>query len=405
VTALRGETEASIVGVARARTRPAPQPHATIELASGAPIDFIPTNRGAVVRFSASDDHGHLVLLPRDGAYDVFAAGDATTIHGVRGAAGFVALRFGYRASSLPAALAGSDLAVVVDPIERPLKEANVATAIGASALGNDPLVELQCSDDTGTPRTIKPGVPGHIPFSARDTCRIVFHRERLAPENGAQRLTLEVNVTRVDGESRPEAHVSQSILLRPSPEPRYAWIKGVVGPFDHITVRVTHDADEAHYAGADDLQSGEPAAQWSVVAGVGHARIYATTAIPTGLYRVADRGHSGILSLNFGVVARFTWLDTEGHGGFLGLEAGVMGVGLANDVDSSGHSLTQIATVWGAGLSVPIANRSLATETSINLHAWGEYEISRALGNEPGNPFGFVFGPSISIGNVGTNL
>jgi hypothetical protein len=99
------------------------------------------------------------------------------------------------------------------------------------------------------------------------------------------------------------------------------------------------------------------------------------------------------------------TWLDSEGHGGFLGLEGGVMGVGLANDVGPSGQSLTQVATVWGAGLSVPIANRSLATETSINLHAWGEYEISRAIGNEPGNPLGFVFGPSISIGNVGTNL
>jgi hypothetical protein len=294
---------------------------------------------------------------------------------------------------------------VLIEPVERSLKEANVPAAIGASALGDRPLVELTCSDDSGTPHTIKPGVPEHIPFTARDTCRIVFHKERLAPEDGAQRLTLEVNVTRVDGEARPEAHVSQSILLRPSTEPRYAWIKGVVGPFDHITVRVTHDADEAHYVGADDLRSGEPAAQWSVIAGMGHARIYATTAIPTGLYRVSDRNHSGILTLNFGVIARLTWLDAEGHGGFLGLEGGVMGVGLANDVGPSGQSLTQVATVWGAGLSVPIANRSLATETSINLHAWGEYEISRAIGNEPGNPLGFVFGPSISIGNVGTNL
>ncbi|HEY2515633.1 MAG TPA: hypothetical protein VGI39_32415, partial [Polyangiaceae bacterium] len=73
--------------------------------------------------------------------------------------------------------------------------------------------------------------------------------------------------------------------------------------------------------------------------------------------------------------------------------------------IDSSGHSLTHVATVWGAGLSVPIANRSLATETSINLHAWGEYEVSRAMGNEPGNPLAFVFGPSISIGNIGANL
>jgi hypothetical protein len=56
-------------------------------------------------------------------------------------------------------------------------------------------------------------------------------------------------------------------------------------------------------------------------------------------------------------------------------------------------------------GLGVPIANRSLASQTSINLHAWLEYEISRDLGGQPGNPFGFIFGPSITFGNVGTNL
>ena len=101
----------------------------------------------------------------------------------------------------------------------------------------------------------------------------------------------------------------------------------------------------------------------------------------------------------------RATWLDSQGHEGFLGLEGGMMAVGLANDVSPQGQSLTQVATVAGLGLSVPIANRSLATETSINLHAWFEYEVSRDLGGEPGSPLGFVFGPSISIGNIGTNL
>ena len=61
---------------------------------------------------------------------------------------------------------------------------------------------------------------------------------------------------------------------------------------------------------------------------GEGHARIYATTAIPTGLYRVSDRPHSGILTLNFGALERLTWLDSEGRDGFVGLEAGVMAVG-----------------------------------------------------------------------------
>jgi hypothetical protein len=408
VTVMRGDTDASVVGVARAHLRAAPQARATIELEGGEPIDFIPTNRTATVRFAQTADHGRLTLLPLDGVYETSAAAGGTGIRGLKGAAGFVALRFGYRVDSLPASLAATDLAVLEDPVQRPLKEANVPTALGASVMSTDPIIELLCGDGgDGQTRAIKPGVAAHIPFSARDTCRIVFHRERLAPENGAQRLNLEVNVTRVDGEARPEAHVAQSVILRPGPQPRYAWIKGVLGPFDHITVRVSHDTDEANYVGSVDLGSGEPAAQWSVVAGEGVARIYATASIPTGLYRVSDRAHSGILSLNLGVIARLTWLDAEGHGGFLGLEGGVMGVGLANDVSAppNSQSLTQVATVTGIGLSVPIANRSLATETSLNLHAWFEYEISRDLGSEPGSPFGFVFGPSISVGNVGTNL
>jgi hypothetical protein len=53
----------------------------------------------------------------------------------------------------------------------------------------------------------------------------------------------------------------------------------------------------------------------------------------------------------------------------------------------------------------VPIANRGSIAETSINLHAWFEFEPSRAFGNGEGSPFGFVFGPSITIGNVGANL
>ena len=405
VTALRGDTEASVVGVARVRTRAAPQPRATIELEGGGPIDFIPTNRAAVVRFASAEDHARLVLQPIDGVYEVLAAPEATAIRGRKGAAGFIALHFAYRVESLPGALAAADLAVLVEPVERPLHEANVPAPIGASAVSAQPLVELLCGDGGSGTVHIVPGSTVHIPFSARDTCRLVFHRERLLPEDGAQRLNLAIDVTRVDGQPRPDAHVSQPIVLRSGGEPRYAWIKGISGPFDHVTIRITHDADESHYVGTGEIRTDAPSAQWSIIAGKGHARIYATTAIPTGLYRVSDTSHSGILTLNFGVIARLTWLDTEGHEGFLGFEAGVMGVGLANDMSADHQSLTQVATVWGAGLSVPIANRSLATETSINLHAWAEYEISRAVGNEPGNPFGFVFGPSISIGNIGTNL
>jgi hypothetical protein len=406
ISALRGASDTFVVGVARTKTRSAPQPRATLEIEGGGVIDFIPTNRSAIARFAGAEDHARIVLLPLEGIYEVSAAPGATSIRGVKGAAGFVALHFGYRVESLPASLASADLAVLTEPVERPLREANVPAPIGASAeSGKDPLVELLCGDGSKGTIVVKPGTTQHIPFSARDSCRLVFHKERLSPEDGAQRLNLVIDVTRVDGEARPEAHVSQPMVLRPGPEPRYSYIKGVKGQFDRVTIRLSQDNDEAHYVGTGEIRVDAPSVQWSLIVGEGHARIYATTAIPTGLYRVSDRTHSGILTLNFGAIGRLTWLDSEGHDGFLGLETGILAVGLPNDVSSSGAPLTQVATVCGVGLSVPIANRSLATETSINLHAWGEYEVSRDWGGEPGSPFGFVFGPSISIGNVGANL
>ncbi len=401
------DSDGSALGVARAKARDAPQPRALVELPGHGPIDFIPNNRSAIVRFANPGVSGaRLVLLGIDNVYEVTNEAGGTAVRGLPTAAGFVALRFGYRVDGLPSEFASADLAIVTDPLERPIREANLPAPLGASALGEAPMVELLCGDGEGGTIHVKPGSGAtHVPFPARDTCRVVFHRSRVPPEDGAQRLHLDIDVTRVDGTPRPEAHVSEAIVLRAGKEDRYAWIRGLVGRFDRVTVRLSHEIDESHYVGGSDLRSETPSVQWSFTAGTGHARIYATTAIPTGLYRVSDRAHSGILTLNFGAIVRLTWLDQEGHEGFLGLEGGVMGVGLAGDQSAQGRSLTQLATVTGIGLSVPIANRSLETETSINLHAWLEYEISRDLGGGEGNAVGFVFGPSISIGNIGANL
>jgi len=104
-------------------------------------------------------------------------------------------------------------------------------------------------------------------------------------------------------------------------------------------------------------------------------------------------------------VLARLTWLDSLGREGILAAEGGVLTVGLANDMSASGKSLTQIATVAGVSLTVPIANRALAAETSVNLHAWIELEPSRAFGQGNGDAWAFVFGPSITVGNLGADL
>jgi hypothetical protein len=399
VTASRGGADGSTVGQARAHTRALPPLHTALSIDGGETLDFVPTNRPATVQWSRSPGGGELALLPLDGVYDVSVRDGATLIQGQRGAGGNVALRFAWRSPSLPGALAAADLALVSDSVQHPMHEASVPLSLGASALAPLPFVELLCGSGP-SPARVQPGTVTHVSFDDRDTCRVVFHRERLGDGSGTQHLQLDVDVTRVDGEARPEAHLSQTLALRTGEQPRFAWIKGVAGQFDRATVRVSHVGETA-----GESTKEEPSVQWSVVFGTGHFRLYGTTAIPTGLYRVSDQVHSGILTLNFGVIMRATWLDTAGHEGFLGLEAGMLAEGLPNDKDANGNSLTQVATVTGIGLSVPIANRSLATETSINLHAWFEYEVSRGVAGEPGSPLGFVFGPSISIGNVGTNF
>jgi hypothetical protein len=324
-----------------------------------------------------------------------------------------VALRFAYRVNV--AVLGEVDLGYATEAVQRSIHPGNLpAPLTGSAAPGPAPqaapgaetksLVEMLCDTDESSRITVRPGVAVHVPFAARDGCKVVFHRALLSSEYGAQRITLDVDVTRVDGTSRPEGRITQTIVLRPGAEDRVAWIKGVGGPFDRVSVRISHAADESHYTAADETPAA-PAQQYAVIMGTSRARLYATTAIPTGMYRVSDHDHSGILTLNFGVLGRLTWLDADGQEGVLGLETGVMGVGLANDTSATGRSLTQVATVLGLGLSVPIANRAAPTETSINLHAWAEIEPARFFGNGTGSPVGFVFGPSISIGNVGTNL
>jgi len=397
VTASRG-ADSSLVGQARIRTRSLPPSHAALALDGGVPIDFVPTNRPATVRWARSQGEGELVLLPVDGVYDVTVKDGVSSVQGLTGAGGFVALRFAWRVPTLPGALAAADLAVVPDPVQLPMHEASVSLSLAASS--PRPLVELVCGAGPALVR-IMPGADAHVPFGERDACRIVFHRERMSPADGGQHLQLDIEITRVDGEARPDARISQSVVLRAGDQPREAWIKGVVGEFDRATVRVSH-AGDAPLVGEKE----EPSIQWAIVFGTGHFRLYGTTAIPTGLYRFSDRNDSGILTLSLGGLMRATWLDSRGHEGFLAAEAGVMLVGLPNSQATvSNNSLTQVSVVTGLALSVPIANRSLATETSINLHAWFEYEVSRDVAGQPGSPFGFVFGPSISIGNVGTNL
>jgi hypothetical protein len=406
ITAVRGEGD-TVVAVARIETRSIPVVRTVLSIPGFPPVDFIPNNRSAVVHYPHVAV-GQLALLPIEDVYDAKTelrdGAEVSTVRGDVNAVGSVSLQFGYRVPTLPAPLDKVNLAVLTDPLHRTVKEANIPAPFGMSALTAEPLVELVCADGEGKVRRIAPGVPVHLPFAVREGCRVILHRERLSPEYGTQKLNLEIEVDKLDGSARPEGHINQTVILRSGSEPRIAWIKGVVAPYDRVLVRLSHVADEAHYVNALDIPTGAPMVQWSVVLGTGRVRLYATTAIPTGLYRFGTPDTSGALTLSLGVITRLTWLDTDGHEGLLGLEAGLMAFGLTGDTSTAGESLTQVGAVVGVGLAIPIAGAGSPTQASINLHAWGEQRITGS-GPEAASTRAVIFGPSISLGNVGTTF
>jgi hypothetical protein len=404
ITVVRGESDASVVAVARTDTRVAPRVRSVLEIQGFPPIDFIPNNRSAIVHFPKVAG-ALLTLLSQEDVYEAKTKGGVTTVQGDVNAAGAVTLVFAYRVPTLPSPLDQIDIAVLSDSLQRNVREANLPAPIGAMADSPSPLVEMICFDADGKNLVIKAGIAVHLPFAVREGCRVVIHRERILPEWGTQKLALEIEVDKVDGSSRGEAHVTQTVVLRAGSEPRVAWVKGVRAPYDRIIVRISHVADEAHYLGALEIPSGAPAAQWSVVLGTGRVRLYATSTIPTGLYRFGGASASGVLSLSFGILSRFTWLDIDGHEGLVGLEAGVMAFGLTGDTSTGGQSLTQVGGVVGLGIAIPIANSGGPTQASINLHAWFEQRFTGGGGHEENSPRAIIFGPSISIGNVGTTF
>ncbi len=404
ITAFRGERDAIALAVTHSNTQSPPSVRATIELPGYPNLGFIPNNRAAFVHASAAGDEQHFAILPIEGIYDVmYDTQGRASIRANPNAAGLTELRFGLRRQGLPRGLDNADLAVVRDPLQRRMSEANIPAPIDVEPSVRPPLIEVLCGGGSTPVERLIPGVTAHLPYELRDTCRVVFHRERLSAEYGTQKLNFEVDVLRPDGGARGDAHVSEVMSFRAGSEPRFAFIRGIQNPFDRLIVRVSHVADESHYIGASEIRTGSPAAQWSAILGTGRLRLYGTTAIPTGLYRFGDSQHSGLMSLNFGVLSRLTWLDKEGKEGFLGAEAGILVAGLANSRSETGQSLTQVGAVIGIGVSVPIANRSAVTQASINVHAWLETDLSRNV--DGSQRFAFVFGPSITIGNVGANL
>ena len=100
----------------------------------------------------------------------------------------------------------------------------------------------------------------------------------------------------------------------------------------------------------------------------------------------------------------RLTWLDEEGREGLLGVEAGVLVFGLANSASGTNRQLTQVGAVLGLGFGVPITSRTGVAQAAVNVHGWFQVNLSEPDAKDSAR-YGFVFGPSLTIGNVGVNL
>lgn len=404
--------DSTIVASASARTVQLPQPRVALELIGHGKIDFVPTNRPATITIAAAGLTGRLVPIAVAGAYRVSSEGGAAQIQAEDGAEGFVALRFGYRVPSLPAELAASDLVVVTEYTQRAVREAAVPAAIGANVYDerSPPLIELVCGDGRGGSHRVAPSQQYRIAYDARDSCRIIIHRERLSRSDGSQEITLEVEVVKVDGTPRAEAKLSEHMVLRPGAGERVIPIKGGLAEFDRVAIRVSHIIDEARYVVSTTAPAkpGLLSAQWSAIVDGSWLRLYATATIPAGLYRVNHP--SGQLTLNFGVLSRLTTLNRQGKEGLFGLEIGVMGLGLVPQQGNVNFPVT-LAIVSGLGFRVPLGQGA-----AIGIQAWvarefrdGPIQVKDSVtGNykdEPASAWSFVFGPTISFGNVGLNI
>jgi hypothetical protein len=405
--------ERSVLAVISERTWETPPIRTSLVLPGFGEIEFIPKNRDALLSVPALPGTGRFVPVSIPGAYVASTSDGVFRVRGVYSSGGYTALRLAYRLDSVPEQFRDTDFAQLVDPVQRPIREANIPAPIGGSSLTEKPIVELQCAFGPGQLRTIEPGTAPHIPFSQRDSCRIIIHRERIPAESGEQRLDLDVRVTSVGEIERGEATLSPHLALRHAPGREVIWIRGVKQQFDRISVRVSHVIDETQYVRSHAARLTLPSSQWTVFAEDARLKFYATAAIPASLYRFSRDPQnlgSGPLALNFGALSRLTWLNSEGKEGLVGFETGVMGMGLASDLDR------QLAIVAGFGVSIPLGNANQPTQAAINVHAWAAYSVGArhgqlkdAAGQPTGtielNPWAFIFGPSITIGSVATFL
>ncbi|NMB74555.1 MAG: hypothetical protein GYA21_05435 [Myxococcales bacterium] len=361
-----------------------------LEVPAVGPVEFIPNNRPARLLLAFDDDRfsSDLTVEDRPGWYRSSRDADGWSVQGEPGSAGVVPLRLAYRPRALNAFLGRAadepvpELALFDTQARFEVRTLNLVVPLVPERSPTGPVIEVECGPP-GHARTLIPGSLNRIPFSQRDSCRLVFHLARLPPDAGLQRLRVQAG------------EFNQVITLAPGPGELLASIPpGERNEYDQLTVSVAHDLLSGHYTLLPRQSLGQDL-RYRILLSDRSFRISATTALPTGLFRFSEKEITGAVPVSAGALGRVLYIQASGREFPLGLEMGLFATNLSNTPDFS--------IVIGLGLNLPVLNQNTALQASFNLHAWAEYaptRLSRDL-----TPFAFLFGPSFSVGMISTNF
>jgi len=130
LTVVTYREDGSVLGVSMEKTSDVPPVMATLSLEAYGEVQFIPRNREALVNVSHIAGMGELVPVTVPGAYTVTRSPEGYRVRGVNAAGGYTSLRFAYRIAREPASFADTDFGEIVDPLQRPIREASMPAPI-----------------------------------------------------------------------------------------------------------------------------------------------------------------------------------------------------------------------------------------------------------------------------------
>ncbi len=373
-------------------------------------LDAIPTNRRVRVDLLVPDPSLAPALTPESlpGYYQVLGSRPRLEIQGTAPSGGTIPILVGYR--PIEAGLGPEEPPLAVFSAEPGYKVRPVSVPI--SLAPEEPranrFIAVLCRGAGGGERRILPGETVNLPFESRHSCRLRIDRGAITPEEGPQRLRLTLAVSHSDGTAAPGGF-SKLLAIAPLPGHESVWIEPSVPvkPFDHVHVSLAHEPGDPYAAG--DGVGGVTGQELTLIFGNERLRLYGSATIPTGLYRLTSGPDAGVVAFSAGALLRLAALDREGKEFPIDLEVGLFGTDLAAAPIAPGvpGPSAELSIVTGLGLTVPILNANQPTQASVGIHAWFEYSptVIPVPAQHYAQQLSFIFGPSVSIGDIGANF